>query len=60
MKITQQAREGRRQWIMTAAARIEKLPTRLMADAPRKMRSNLGLLAGRGCGCVMDWKRVVS
>jgi hypothetical protein len=46
--------------MITAAARREKLPIRLIADAPRKMRSNLGRLAARGCRFVMDWERVVS
>jgi hypothetical protein len=48
------------QWMMTAAARSEKLPIRLIADAPRNIRSNLGRLAAGACGFVMDWERGVS
>ena len=45
--------------MMTAAARSETLPIRLIAEAPRKIRSNLGRLVARGCIWVMDRKRVV-
>jgi hypothetical protein len=40
--------------MMTAAASSEKLLIRLIADTPRKIRSNLGRGAVRGCVWVMD------
>lgn len=45
------------QWMMTAAARREKLLIRLIADAPRKIRSNLGRGAVHGCVWVMYQER---
>ena len=44
--------------MMTAAAKSEKLPIKLIADAHRKIRSNLGRLAVLDCAWVMDCKRV--
>jgi hypothetical protein len=40
--------------MMTAAAKREKLPIRLTADAHRKIRSNLGGLAVLAFAWVMD------
>ena len=39
--------------MMTAAAKIETLPIKLNAEAPRNIRSNLGRLVARGCIWVM-------
>jgi hypothetical protein len=49
----------KRQWMMTAAARSEKLPIRLMAEAPRNMRSNLGRRKVLVCAWVMYQERAV-
>jgi hypothetical protein len=45
--------------MMTAAAKSEKLPIRLTADAHRKIRSNFGELAVLAFAWVMNRKRVV-
>jgi hypothetical protein len=52
-----EAGKGKAQWMMTAAARSEKLPIRLMADAPRKMRRSLGERAVLVCVWVMYQER---
>lgn len=43
---------AKHQWMMIAAPSSEKLPIRLMAEAPRKMKSNLGRLAVHVCVCL--------
>ena len=45
--------------MMTAAARIETLPIRLIAEAPRNIRSNLGRLGVSVCVWVMHRERIV-